>query len=79
MIRCEWGDTSPLYQQYHDEEWGVPLHNDQALFEFLILKGTVHENCTMQTIGKLSIVDTLFIITQKISSTTNILHSQFQW
>ena len=39
MIRCEWGDTSPLYQQYHDEEWGVPLHNDQALFEFLILKG----------------------------------------
>ena len=39
MIRCEWGDTSPLYQQYHDEEWGVPLHNDQALFEFLILEG----------------------------------------
>ena len=79
MIRCEWGDTSPLYQQYHDEEWGVPLHNDQALFEFLILEGTVHEHCTMQTIGKLSIVDTLFIITPKISSTTNILHSQFQW
>lgn len=38
--RCEWvplGD--PLYLKYHDEEWGVPLHDDQKLFELLILEG----------------------------------------
>jgi len=39
MNRCSWADTSPLYQQYHDEEWGVPVHDDNALFEFLILEG----------------------------------------
>ena len=39
MIRCEWADTSPLYQQYHDEEWGIPVHEDRTLFEFLILEG----------------------------------------
>ena len=37
--RCEWGNQSVLYQQYHDEEWGVPLHDDTRLFEFLILEG----------------------------------------
>ena len=36
--RCFGGD-SPLYQRYHDEEWGVPVHDDRALFEFLILEG----------------------------------------
>lgn len=36
--RCEWAGSDPLYQSYHDEEWGVPLHNDQLLFEFLILE-----------------------------------------
>ena len=39
MMRCEWANTSPLYQQYHDEEWGVPTHDDKSLFEFLILEG----------------------------------------
>ncbi len=39
MIRCEWADTSPLYQQCHDEEWGIPVHEDRTLFEFLILEG----------------------------------------
>jgi len=39
MTRCEWAGTSPLYQQYHDEEWGVPTHDDRSLFEFLILEG----------------------------------------
>ena len=39
MIRCEWGDKSLLYQQYHDEEWGVPVHDDRPLFEFLMLEG----------------------------------------
>ncbi len=36
--RC-WGDLSPLYTSYHDEEWGVPLHDDKKLFELLILEG----------------------------------------
>ena len=39
MTRCEWGNKSVLYQQYHDEEWGVSLHDDQTLFEFLMLEG----------------------------------------
>ncbi|MCI0330209.1 MAG: DNA-3-methyladenine glycosylase I [candidate division Zixibacteria bacterium] len=37
--RCQWADSDPLYIEYHDKEWGVPLHNDQKLFEFLILEG----------------------------------------
>jgi DNA-3-methyladenine glycosylase I len=38
MPRC-FGDSSELYARYHDEEWGVPVHDDQRLFEFLILEG----------------------------------------
>jgi len=38
MKRC-FGDEDPLYAQYHDEEWGVAVHNDQKLFEMLILEG----------------------------------------
>lgn len=38
-IRCEWAGTDPLYISYHDQEWGVPLHDDQKLFEMLILEG----------------------------------------
>ena len=37
--RCGWAGTDPLYQRYHDEEWGVPLHDDRRLFEMLILEG----------------------------------------
>jgi DNA-3-methyladenine glycosylase I len=37
--RCAWAGTDPLYIAYHDAEWGVPLHDDQALFELLILEG----------------------------------------
>lgn len=37
-MRCQW-PTSPLMITYHDDEWGVPLHDDQKLFEFLILEG----------------------------------------
>jgi len=40
MKRCEWvKDAEPLYIKYHDEEWGVPLHDDKKLFEMLILEG----------------------------------------
>jgi DNA-3-methyladenine glycosylase I len=37
--RCIWCGTDPLYCAYHDEEWGVPLHDERALFEFLVLEG----------------------------------------
>ena len=37
--RCEWCGSDPLYVAYHDEEWGVPVHDDRLLFEFLILEG----------------------------------------
>jgi DNA-3-methyladenine glycosylase I len=37
--RCAWAGTDPLYVAYHDEEWGVPVHDDRILFEFLVLEG----------------------------------------
>lgn len=37
--RCTWCGDDPLYLKYHDEEWGVPVRDDQTLFEFLILEG----------------------------------------
>jgi DNA-3-methyladenine glycosylase I len=39
MVRCGWCGTDPLYVRYHDEEWGVPVHDDRRLFEFLVLEG----------------------------------------
>jgi DNA-3-methyladenine glycosylase I len=38
-VRCPWCGNDPLYVAYHDEEWGVPCHDDRKLFEFLILEG----------------------------------------
>jgi DNA-3-methyladenine glycosylase I len=38
-IRCTWSGTDPIYVAYHDKEWGVPVYDDQELFEFLILEG----------------------------------------
>ena len=40
LRRCGWGESDPIYLRYHDEEWGVPVHNDRRLFEMLILEGT---------------------------------------
>ena len=37
--RCTWANASPLYQDYHDKEWGVPVHDDRLLFEFITLEG----------------------------------------
>jgi DNA-3-methyladenine glycosylase I len=37
--RCGWAGSDPLYVQYHDEEWGVPVHDDRRLFEMLMLEG----------------------------------------
>ncbi len=39
MKRCTWANASPSEEKYHDEEWGVPVHDDRLLFEFLILEG----------------------------------------
>jgi len=36
--RCEWSEKDDLYREYHDKEWGTPLHDDQKLFEFLVLE-----------------------------------------
>ena len=38
LQRCGWCSSSDLYKKYHDEEWGVPVYDDQTLFEFLILE-----------------------------------------
>lgn len=37
--RCAWAGQDPLYHAYHDQEWGVPVHDDRLLFEFLTLEG----------------------------------------
>ena len=37
--RCAWPGEDPLYVAYHDSEWGVPVHDDRLLFEFLVLEG----------------------------------------
>ncbi len=37
--RCDWAGNDPIMIAYHDEEWGVPVHDDQLLFEFLVLEG----------------------------------------
>lgn len=38
MKRCDWCGNDPLYVKYHDEEWGVPVHDDKIHFEFLVLE-----------------------------------------
>jgi DNA-3-methyladenine glycosylase I len=38
--RCPWKTKDPLLLRYHDEEWGVPVHDDRLLFEYLVLGGT---------------------------------------
>jgi DNA-3-methyladenine glycosylase I len=38
-IRCAWATVDPLYLDYHDKEWGVPVYDERLLFEFLILEG----------------------------------------
>ena len=37
LVRCEWAVGHPLLAEYHDREWGVPVHDDRKLFEFLVL------------------------------------------
>ena len=37
--RCQWAGSDPLYIEYHDNEWGVPVHDDRKIFEMLVLEG----------------------------------------
>ena len=39
LLRCAWANNSEMEAQYHDREWGVPVHDDRTLFEFLTLEG----------------------------------------
>jgi DNA-3-methyladenine glycosylase I len=39
LVRCSWVGTDPLMMEYHDREWGVPIHDDRRLFELLMLEG----------------------------------------
>ena len=39
LNRCGWSVKDPIYIEYHDNEWGVPVHDDRKLFEFLVLEG----------------------------------------
>ena len=39
LNRCDWAGTDPVYVEYHDKEWGVPVTDDRRLFEFLTLEG----------------------------------------
>ena len=39
MERCPWPGIDEMYIKYHDEEWGVPVHDDRKHFEFLVLEG----------------------------------------
>jgi len=47
--RCAWLSDNPLMIEYHDKEWGMPVHNDRKLFEFLILEGA-QAGLTWQTV-----------------------------
>lgn len=38
ISRCDWAGNDPLYQKYHDSEWGIPIYEDAKLFEFLLLE-----------------------------------------
>lgn len=49
--RCVWPSSSPLMIEYHDKEWGVPVHDDKKLFEFLILEGA-QAGLTWETVLK---------------------------
>ena len=50
MNRCDWVNMkNPLYVEYHDKEWGVPVYDDRKLFEMLILEG-VQAGLTWETV-----------------------------
>ena len=52
MKRCSWANGSELEQSYHDTEWGVPVYDDQVLFEFLVLEGAQAGLCWSTILNK---------------------------
>ena len=52
--RCEWCGEDPLYRDYHDKEWEVPLHDERKLFEFLCLGGAQAGLSWLTILGKRS-------------------------
>lgn len=58
--RCEWAGDTPIMQEYHDLEWGVPLHDDQRLFEFLVLEGAQAGLSWLTVLNKRSRYRTVF-------------------
>ena len=48
--RCGWCQDNGMMQKYHDEEWGVPLHDDKKQFEFLMMDAYVKEKADFQTV-----------------------------
>jgi DNA-3-methyladenine glycosylase I len=59
-FRCGWCDSSDLYRQYHDEEWGVPLTDEQALFRLLMLEGQQAGLAWITVLKKRAHMDQLF-------------------
>ena len=49
--RCGWAGEDPLMIEYHDCEWGVPLHDDRTLFEFLVLEGAQLDDNSQEARG----------------------------
>ena len=41
MNRCEWATTDPLLQKYHDEEWGIPVHDDREHYMYMLMASIV--------------------------------------
>ncbi|MGZ7136026.1 MAG: DNA-3-methyladenine glycosylase I, partial [Methanobacterium sp.] len=50
--RCPWGMGDPLMIEYHDKEWGVPVHEDRLLFEFLVLESAQAGLCWITVLRK---------------------------
>ena len=52
LTRCDWAGSNPVYVAYHDEQWGVPVHDDRLLFEFLVLEGAQAGLCWLTILRK---------------------------
>jgi len=64
--RCGWVTDDPVYLEYHDTEWGVPVHDDRLLFEFLILEGAQAGLSWITVLKKERITEKLLIILTRL-------------
>lgn len=62
MNRCDWVTNDEIYIKYHDEEWGIPVHDDRKLFEMLILEGAQAGLSWITVLKKEKITEKLLII-----------------